>query len=378
MKPRSQSKLEPFYPPKPSPLLIRVMQCIAPIVLRIGWNLEKVEVSPQDLQRLYSIHDQSAIVIANHPSLAEPGVLFHSLGMAGVSANMLSAWDSMALYGQLWTGFLQRIGGYSILRGRRDRASMLMTQKLLSKGQRIVIFPEGQTYGLNDTLLPFQQGVIQMSFWALEDMQKQGIDRPLLIVPMAIKYFYTQPMDGEIESSLIRLEDAFGIHGPFGDSYNRLRQVASAVLARIECDLGLSHPDSPPLDDRIDHVGDEMIKRLAAALKVGLPREANLPLKLQLLGNALDEISYPFSGEETQAKRIERERLADESKTLQAVWMRLKNFQAVRDGYVAEDPTQERFLDVLGRLEFEAFGKSKIRGRRKACVKVSEFVDLRG
>src|SRR5258706_7113519 len=118
MKPRSPSKLEPFYPPKPSPVLISVMQLIAPIVLRIGWDLEKVEVAPQDLQRLDSIHDQSAIVIANHPSLAEPGVMFHTLGMAGASAHMLSAWGSIALYGSVLNRRLQRVGGYCIFSGR--------------------------------------------------------------------------------------------------------------------------------------------------------------------------------------------------------------------------------------------------------------------
>src|SRR6185295_7236020 len=107
--------------------------------------------------------------------------------------------------------FLQGVGGYSILRARRDRASMQMTQKLLAQGERILIFPEGQTYGLNDILIPFQQGVVQMGFWAVEEMEKQGIDRPVLIAPLAIKYVYTRPMEGQIRASLERLERSLGI-----------------------------------------------------------------------------------------------------------------------------------------------------------------------
>jgi 1-acyl-sn-glycerol-3-phosphate acyltransferase len=377
MKPHAPPDLAPFYPPRPNYAFIRLMQLLAPIILRIGWDLENVDISRNDLQRLRRLRDQSAIVIANHPSLAEPGVIFHSLGMAGVFAHSLSAWDTMALYGRLWRGFLQWIGGYSIMRGRRDRASMHMTQKLLAEGRRIIIFPEGQTYGLNDTLLPFQQGVIQMSFWALEDMQKHGITRPVYIAPLAIKYIYTENMNGAMEASLIRLEDAVGIRGPFGNRYSRLRQIASAVLGVIERDLGVSQPENKHLDDRIDLIRDEMIKRLSSVLEVELPRDATLQLKLQLLGNSLDEIAYPLRGEDADDHERGRDRMELDVKTLQAVWLRLKNFQAVRDGYVAENPTPERFLDVLGRLEFEVFGKSHIRGRRKASVSVAEFVDLR-
>ena len=120
-----------------------------------------------------------------------------------------------------------------------------------------------------------------------------------------------------------------------------------------------------------------LITRLSDALKVELPRESTLQLKLQLLGNALDEISYPFHPDEKDAKSQARTKMKADLSSLQPLWMRLKNFQAVHDGYVAENPTPERFVDVLARLEFETFGRVKIRGRRKANVSVAEFINLR-
>ncbi|MGC8734323.1 MAG: hypothetical protein ACP5RD_04700, partial [bacterium] len=36
------------------------------------------------------------------------------------------------------------------------------------------MFPEGDTNGLNEHLMPFQSGVIQLAFWALDELNKQN------------------------------------------------------------------------------------------------------------------------------------------------------------------------------------------------------------
>ena len=56
---------------------------------------------------------------------------------------------------------------------------------------------------------------------------------------------------------------------------------------------------------------------------------------------------------------------------------RLINFISISDGYVAEEPSPERFLDVVLRLEREVFGRSEMRGPRVASVRVGEPKDLR-
>src|SRR5207248_1847459 len=56
---------------------------------------------------------------------------------------------------------------------------------------------------------------------------------------------------------------------------------------------------------------------------------------------------------------------------------RLHNFIAIRGDYVRESPTQERFLEVLGRLETEVLGRNHVRGPRRAQVRIGEPLDLR-
>ena len=58
---------------------------------------------------------------------------------------------------------------------------------------------------------------------------------------------------------------------------------------------------------------------------------------------------------------------------------RLLNFDAIYDGYVAENPTPERFLDTLIRLEREVFeiDQPKPKGFRQAIVKIGTPVNLK-
>ncbi len=55
------------------------------------------------------------------------------------------------------------------------------------------------------------------------------------------------------------------------------------------------------------------------------------------------------------------------------------NFDAIYDGYVAQNPTQERFLDTLTRLEREVFDidKPPPKGHRQARVKIGEPLNLK-
>jgi hypothetical protein len=55
---------------------------------------------------------------------------------------------------------------------------------------------------------------------------------------------------------------------------------------------------------------------------------------------------------------------------------RLANWVAVYDGYVRENPTQERMADTLVRLERECFGGEMLRGPRRCRVDLGEPIDL--
>jgi 1-acyl-sn-glycerol-3-phosphate acyltransferase len=362
---RRSGKPEAFLPPRRSQAALWLLDRFGALILRQVWQIEGVDVAPADLERLRSHREARALMIANHPSLAEPMVLYRAFRRAGVPYYVMTAWDTMARLGNVSARMFQSLGCYSVRRGRRDRASMELTQSLLVRGERVVLFPEGQTYGLNDTLLPFQEGAILIAFRALEELERAGDATPLLVVPMAIKYVYSRPMMGQIEASLGRLEAALGLSARGLSPYFRLRWIASSLVQRLEKEQGISAEEGLDLNARIDALREAMVERLAAALEAEVPRGGEFATLVQSLANAYEDY-------------LERESApSGDVRALFRVWQRLKNFVAVRDGYVAEHPSAERFLDVLHRLEIDVLGKSSIRGGRRAVVKVGAPFDLR-
>lgn len=360
-------KLEPFYPPQPSPAFLTLMDGLLPLVLRVTWSIRSIDLPREDRARLEQLQDTRALFTANHPSLAEPGVLYRILRQSRISSSFLTAWDTMTGAGRYSAWAFQRIGAYSVRRARLDRPSMEMTQKLLLEGGRILLFPEGQTYGLNDTLLPFHAGVPQLAFRALEALVKQGTDAPLLLVPMAVKYVYTAPMLPAIGRSLSRLEQALRLEVSRERPYRRISEIASMLLSRLEGEQGLTAIGDEPLDIRIDRLRRVYVERLNTALEAEVPRDAPLSTVVLALQNALEQLEAAS----TSAEQAER------WMGLWRLWLRLKTFVGITDDYIREWPSAERFADVLRLLEREVLGKPRITGPQQALVRVGEPLDLR-
>ena len=53
----------------------------------------------------------------------------------------------------------------------------------------LVVFPEGHTVWQNDTVMPFQQGLIHIAFHAAEEASKADSDASLFCVPIAVQSF---------------------------------------------------------------------------------------------------------------------------------------------------------------------------------------------
>jgi hypothetical protein len=408
----STGRASGFIPPRPSPALQAFADAAAPFVLRL-WEIEEVEVGEADRERLRAFRSVPALFVANHPSLAEPAVLYRALRREGVTFHLLTAWDTMLKFGQVSAWVLQRLGGYSVRRGRLDRAALETSQEILLRGERVLLFPEGQTYGLNDTLLPFQQGALLIGLRAARALAEREPGAALPLVPLAVKYVYNRPMVQEIGASLARLENALGLAGispgrattspphhltNSPPRYSRLRSIAAAVVARIEAEQGITPEPEADLDSRIAALRARLVERLDAALNAKVPPDTDFPSMVQALANAYEDWLATRPGArdrqsgtedrrpETRDQRPEPEdrgprtgdrgpRTEDRCPLIRD-WLRLKNFVAIRDDYVAEFPSAERYLDVLGRLEKEVLGKSRIRGPRRAVLRVGEALDL--
>jgi len=381
------SKPFTFRPPKNNRLVIGLAKWLMPSLMPLISKVVAIDVKEEDLGRLRKLKEQRAVLTPNHAKGVEPVMIFWLSRLLGEEFNYLAAKEAFeqapsAVRFLQWLGvypwLLQQLGAYSIVRGTADRPSFQMTRRLLVDGKRwLVIFPEGEVCWQGDTVMPFQQGVAQLAFWAYEDLARRGDLPPLYLVPMAIKYAYLKDMGPEIDASLNRLEaKLFPTPSPQPLApYDRLRRVGETVLGTIEKEYNVRPEKEATLDQRLQDMKELIVSRVATAL--GAPLHPGKPLveRIRCLFATIDQIIYREPTGSEYERQLHQHRQQQAQELYGDLW-RVLHVVALYDGYVRETLSAERFLDVLGRLELEVFGQERLWGPKKALVKIGEPLNL--
>jgi 1-acyl-sn-glycerol-3-phosphate acyltransferase len=364
-----------FHPPRAHPLCLRMMRLLLPCIARLWRGVVSIAVSSEDISRLRALGSGPLLLCPNHPTMGDALVIFELGRRAGFTFNYMAARE-LFFFPLGWV--LQRLGAYSVHRGGADREALRETRRLLTEeGRQVVIFPEGLTHEHNDRLLPLHGGTVQIGFRALAELEKRGRPARLPIVPVAIKYRFVGDAETAIRKSLVGLERATGGKPRKGaDLYERLRAVGERVLDQMEREFCLCPAGETPLEERIVAAKAHVVERVAAALDVRLPSGASVSEQLHSLDSALAAFCDESSAGTSEAERRQGQRRRAMAIPLARDLRRLHSFIAVSDGYVASAMTAERFLEVLGRLEVEVFGRSRRRGRYQVTVRVGDPLEL--
>ena len=371
-----------FYPPKQRPLMIRLIQSVTVPLARLLYKV-RISVTEEQVGKVRAVDDARLVFVCNHPTMEDGISLFSLSARIGQLFHYVVAYES---FKGLMGWFIQRLGCYSIRRGLGDRASISQTLSLLKAPQcRLVIFPEGGCSYQNDTIMPFRPGAIQLPMSVLAQLAKKaspGQVPDLYLVPLSLKYRYQQPMQRVIESTLTRLEAALNLSSKPPskdtqlDNYNRLRQIAHKVIVKIEAEANLPHEETLSWNKRIDRLRQAFIQKCEAALNV--EPNLNLPTRervyrVQALLEEAEMCGNQAAGGQANHDAIDYQDIYWDT-------VRLLNFDAIYDGYVAESPTPERFLDTLIRLEREVFHVEHAppKAPRKACFYIGDPINLKG
>ncbi len=361
-----------FYPATPQPSIIRLANAILPSALR--WcGVATVSLPPDDLARLQSHSSGRCIIAPNHPSRVEPLIVGYLASRINRSFYYVSARENFELS---WGPFMQRIGAYSIARGTPDRTSISTTRALLAEQDRqVVLFPEGEVYHHNDIMLPLNSGVVQIGFWALQDLQKAGRDLSLPIIPIAVKYRFLDPPRQPMLNRVARLEQAVGITSPSENLKERVIALGMSIVATLEAQYRVPHEGALP--KRIERIKDRIIDRGVALLGLE-PRasDATHPEKMRQLFNAVREFKCELEKPKTQYEERLLEQRAVQINLALADLGRIHDCIAISGHYVSDHPTFERLSDVIGRMEEEVFGKHVRYPRREALIRIAEPLDL--
>jgi 1-acyl-sn-glycerol-3-phosphate acyltransferase len=374
---RARTRPFAFYPPKTSPLVVRIVKLGLPRAMRRQLKVTEVEISDADLARLKALKGKRCLLTPSHSGGYEPHIILHLSKLTDDIFNFVAAIEVFE-QAPINRWLMPRLGCYSITRGALDRPSFAMTRQLLAEGKRwLVIFPEGHAIWQNSILAPFQQGVMQLAFKAFEDASAADAGTHLYCVPIAIKYVYLEDMHAEIDASLARLRGGLAIlDAAKGKSrYEQLREIAEAVLVVNEKAHHVKSDAGVAMNDRIQNLKELVTAKLERQLDIVPTGRQTLLERIRALFNAVDRTIYEESPASEYERRLALERQQIGRSLYEDLW-RLLQFVAIYDGYVRESMTVERFMDVLCLLEMEIFKKRRIWGPRKACVRVGEPIDL--
>lgn len=361
-------KQQLFLPPKLNPVFTRLCQSISYLVADVGYQM-RLKVKDADLEKIKDLGDARIVYLPNHPTLDDGIALFMFSALNAQLFHYLVARDSF----QGWLAyFLPAVGCYSMRRGVGDRHSIAQTIELLKKpATRLVIFPEGGCSYQNDTVIPFRSGAISMPLQAMTKLVKQEKRiAPIYLVPLSLKYRYLQPMNNQIKQTLSRLEAELNISKKGNNFYQRLRNIGAKVLQQIENEYGINEQstnNNHNWTERIDLLKIKLLKQCEGILNIqGNPSQ---PMRKRV-----------YKIQATLQSNLEAEKNFNQEieEFVNQTTFQLLNFDAIYDGYVAEKPDQERFLDTLNRLERSVFklNKPSPKGTREAFIKVGEIINL--
>ncbi|MBE9044455.1 1-acyl-sn-glycerol-3-phosphate acyltransferase [Pleurocapsales cyanobacterium LEGE 10410] len=353
-----------FFPPQTNALLTRILQSICYLVIYLLYEVRLV-IDDRDVAKLKAIAERRVVYLPNHSNLDDGLVMFALSARVGQLFNYVVAYEAFrGLIGKL----MQVVGAYSIRRGVGDRYSIVKTLEILQQPQcKLVIFPEGGCSYQNDTTIPFRSGAIELSFKAMEKIVKQQGSVPdFYLVPISIKYRYPKVTPTQLAEALSRLETALSLKPAKNDFYWRLRNIAGCILANLEAEYNLTPLDVTDWNQRIEDLRQRMIDYCED--KLDLTPVPDLPNRERIY-----KVQYILSS----LSEVEQSNLNYEH--LYQTTVRLLNFDAIYDGYVATNPTIERFFDTIDRLEREIFviDRPKSKGQREAIVKIGTPIDLK-
>jgi 1-acyl-sn-glycerol-3-phosphate acyltransferase len=383
-----------FLPPIINPLVVGFIRVIFPFGMRTLLGGLSVYISDDDLAKLRAYQGKRMLLLPNHPNGEEPFVLFEIFKRMNEVFNVVAAREVFDWEHGFRGWLLRRVGAYSVIRGTADRESFMMSKKILMEGQnRLVIFIEGEISRGNETLIPFEPGVLQLAFWAQEGLAKEAAKAarqqgdqdkpdypPVYVAPLAIKYFYAPGSETAIETSLQVLEKAVGLPTePGASQYARIRAIGEKVLAVQEALHQLVALPGVSLTERVEAIKNRMLKKMELFLGLKPDPQASTLSRLREIRNTMDHLIHTY--DDPQELTDYEKRMVDHfRKALSEFYQdldRVVYFLTYDEAYLQESQTPERFIDVIRRLEREVFGDARLTYPRVAAVKVGEVINLK-
>lgn len=299
----------------------------------------------------HSFHYDSYVLIETSHRLKRP---FH----------FLTAWQVFEMSTPFEQWMLQRHGCYSINREANDLHAFKTSVDILQRGRNpLVVFPEGDIYHHNDRVSPFRDGAAAIGLSAAKRS-----DRPIVVVPCAVKAFYLTDPTPELNELMTRLEESLHWKPLRHKSLpERIYRVAEGLLSLKELEY-LGHAQTGLIVRRVRHLVNEVLRRLEHKYQIPTGPEA-IPERVKDVRRAIIAEMEKDAATEGQRQLLEND-LEDMFFVIQ--------LYSYPGNYVEEKPGIERIAETIDKFEEDVLHAvyPTVRATRQAVVQFGEAIPI--
>ena len=310
----------------------------------------------------------SLLIASNHSDHCDPHVLMHLSRRLKIPVHFMAMRQIFERDWGLRGKIMQRAGVFSIDREGTDLKAIKEAMRLVFEGEYpLVMFPEGEIYHLNEKLTPLNEGAATIMLRAARKLRKQNSGKGAAIVPTAIRYNYIDDISASFPEALTRLERRiFWAPQVHLGVVQRIYKLGEALLSLKEKEyLDKSLPGD--LASRLQEFR-EMLIRVPEEKYFGGVREGPHPERLRLLRGKIRNVILAAETPEPAALRecyrhLDRLHFAAQLYSYPGQYLRQK-------------ASPDRIAETIVKLEEDAYGKTLIKGRRRAEVTFCPPIDV--
>jgi hypothetical protein len=304
------------------------------------------------------------LITPNHSSHADCFALYEAADQLGMPFYVMVAWQVFRYGGWLKQIILRHHGCFSVDREGTDMNALRKAREVLqSAPYPLVIFPEGEVYHINERITPFRDGPAAIALLAAKKAH-----RPIVCVPCAMKFYYSDDPTPELVELMAKLEEAlYWRPRPDLSLEQRIYHFAEGVLALKEIEF-LGRSNSGGLKERTVQLVEFILEHIEARYSLDHPG-ATIPERVKALRRrAISEF----------------EQLADDDPAriqfqddLDDLFLVVQAFSYPGD-YVSERPSIERIAETLDKFEEDVLGAetATIHATRRATVTFGEPIPV--
>lgn len=324
--------------------------------LKLVHNVEDVIIREEDRRMLRTLRDDRLLYFSNHPTQVEPTVQWIIAQKMGIRFNSMAARRAFDFLGGMVGKLFQNTGAFSVIPGIADRESIQMARSCLAQpGGKLALYPEGEPMSSeNDSLMPFQPGIVKIGWSALEDARKADPQADITVLPGFVKYVIKSSREeivADLEQAIAEI--AAELEEDLGER-NLLRKflmVGRILTERGESEYGIKPEPGVDFDYRIGRLRHAALDGVAEKLGVKhYNKDADAIQKLRHLTAVLElvELDHPQAGIRPSK---------DELEWALRECIKAYDFIVMKKDYLVSRPTPERFYEWLARWESLVLGK---------------------